>query len=86
MKQDAFLVVVSRAELVDRAALIAALESGRLAGLALDPLYEEPARNDEALMRFRNVILTPHIASQPRFNLLGDIEEIITKVDRALAG
>jgi phosphoglycerate dehydrogenase-like enzyme len=85
MKPGAILVNVSRADVVDREALIAGLTSGRLAGFALDPLYEEPDRPDDELLRFENVVLTPHIASQPRFNLLADIEDVIVGLGREIA-
>jgi phosphoglycerate dehydrogenase-like enzyme len=77
MKPGAFLVNISRADLVDRAALIEALQSGRLGGFALDPLYEAPGRSDDELLGFRNVVLSPHIAAQPRFNALNDISDML---------
>lgn len=85
MKCGACLINVSRAEIVERTALIDALASGHLGGFALDPLYEEPGRSDDELPKFENVILTPHIAAQPRFNALNDIEELIVGLARALA-
>ena len=85
MKPGAFLVNISRAELVDRVALIEALKSGRLGGFALDPLYEEPGRSDDELLGFRNVVLTPHIAAQPRFNVLGEMAEMMADIARELA-
>ena len=84
MKSGACLINVSRAEIVERDALIDALSSGHLGGFALDPLYEEPGRSDDALLQFDNVILTPHIAAQPRFNALNDIEELIVGLARTL--
>jgi D-3-phosphoglycerate dehydrogenase len=60
MKAGAFLINVSRGAVLDTAALIDALESGRLSGAALDVLEDEP-RVPPALLR-SNVILTPHIA------------------------
>jgi phosphoglycerate dehydrogenase-like enzyme len=84
MKPGAFLVNVSRADVVDRAALIAALKSGRLGGFALDPLYEEPGRSDDELLRFDNVVLLPHIAAQPRFNALSDMSDMIAALAREL--
>ena len=77
MKPGAFLVNISRADLVDRAALIEALQSGRLGGFALDPLYEAPGRSDDELLGFKNVVLSPHIAAQPRFNALDDIADML---------
>ena len=84
MKRGAFLVNISRAELVDREALIEALKSGRLGGFALDPLYESPGRSDDELLRFPNVVLTPHIAAQPRFNVLNDMADMIAGMARAV--
>ncbi|MGA7538798.1 MAG: C-terminal binding protein [Steroidobacteraceae bacterium] len=60
MKPGAFLINVSRGAVLDTAALIDALESGRLSGAALDVLEDEP-RVPPGLLR-SNVILTPHIA------------------------
>ena len=84
MKPGACLVNVSRAELIDRDALIEALRAGRLGGFALDPLYEEPGRIDDELLAFDNVILTPHMAGSPRLNGLQDIEDVIAGLSRIL--
>jgi phosphoglycerate dehydrogenase-like enzyme len=78
LKPGAFLVNVARAELVERDAILAKLKSGRIGGFALDPLYDAPGRSDDELLTFDNVILTPHIGAQPRFNALDDLAEIIT--------
>jgi phosphoglycerate dehydrogenase-like enzyme len=85
MKPGACIVNVSRAELIDRAALLDALRSGHLGGFALDPLYEEPGRPDDELLSFDNVILTPHMAGSPRFNGLQDIEDVIEGLAGAFA-
>jgi phosphoglycerate dehydrogenase-like enzyme len=85
MKHGACIVNVSRAELIDRDALLDVLRSGHLGGFALDPLYGEPGRPDDELLSFDNVILTPHMAGSPRFNGLQDIEDVIEGLARALA-
>lgn len=85
MKPGAFIVNVSRPDVIDRAALIAALKSGRLGGFALDPQYQAPARDDDELLQFKNVILVPHLAGAPRLNALADFEEIVEGMARALA-
>jgi phosphoglycerate dehydrogenase-like enzyme len=84
-KPGAYIVNVSRAEIIDRAALLDALRSGHLGGLALDALYEEPGRSDDELLSFENVVLTPHMAASPRTNGLKDIEDVITGIARVLA-
>jgi phosphoglycerate dehydrogenase-like enzyme len=85
MKPGAFLVNVARADIVDRAALIEALTSGRLGGFALDPLYEAPGRSDDELLGFDNVVLSPHIAAQPRFNALDDLADMMEGLSKELA-
>jgi phosphoglycerate dehydrogenase-like enzyme len=80
LKPGAILVNISRAELVDHAALLDALHTGRLGGYATDTPREEPGSADDPLLALRNVVITPHIAAQPRFNALGDIEEMLTKL------
>ncbi|MDI7861640.1 dehydrogenase [Rhizobiaceae bacterium n13] len=62
MKPGAILVNVSRGPVVDDAALIAALEEGRIAGAALDVFSTQPLPLDHPYFRFDNVIVTPHQA------------------------
>jgi len=84
IKRGAILVNVSRPPLVDRAALIDALRNGRLGGFGLDPHYDAPGRADDPLLGFRNAIVTPHLAAAPRYNSLGDFEEMLLGIDHAL--
>ena len=85
IKEGARLVNVSRAQVMDRNAVIAALESGTLGGFALDTLWSEPGSDDDQLLSFPNVILTPHMAGSPRFNATADFEEMIVKLDHVLS-
>ena len=57
-----FLVNTARGPIVDQAALVAALEDGKLAGAALDVFDGEP-QVPTKMMAMENVVLTPHIAS-----------------------
>jgi phosphoglycerate dehydrogenase-like enzyme len=61
MKPTAFLINIARGELVDEEALIHALETGEIAGAALDALSIEPLPKDHPLWRTKNVIITPHV-------------------------
>jgi lactate dehydrogenase-like 2-hydroxyacid dehydrogenase len=86
IKPGAMLINVARPELIDHDALIDALESRRLGGLALDVLYTEPADPAEPLLRYRgrNVVLMPHTAVAARENALHDVETLCLNLWRAI--
>jgi D-3-phosphoglycerate dehydrogenase len=62
MKDGVYVLNLSRGEIVDEAALAEALESGKVAGAALDVFEREPP-TDSPLLKFDNVIVTPHIGA-----------------------
>ena len=62
MQPHAILVNISRGDVVDEAALIAALQAGRIAGAGLDVYEHEPAV-PPALMAMENVTLLPHLGT-----------------------
>lgn len=62
MPDDSFLINVSRGSILDEEALIAALQSGQIAGAGLDVFYSEP-NPLPALLTMPNVVLQPHMAS-----------------------
>jgi len=61
MKRTAYLINTSRGPVVEETALVAALESGKIAGAALDVFEKEPVIHPG--LRRPNVVLAPHIAS-----------------------
>ena len=85
IKPGAFLINVSQPNLVDREALRQSLASGRLGGYGLDTFYEEPGDANDPLLKFSNVVITPHLGGSPRWNSLDDIEEVIVRLARHLA-
>lgn len=80
MKPGAILINTARAAIVNRDALLGALRSGRLGGAGFDVLYEEPAREDDPLLDFDNVLLTPHLAGAGRFNGVNDLVDIVMAI------
>lgn len=61
MKPHAYLINTSRGPIVDEAALMAALETGRIAGAGLDVYDTEPLPKDHRLRLLPNVTLSPHL-------------------------
>jgi phosphoglycerate dehydrogenase-like enzyme len=61
MKSTAFLINIGRGEIIDENALIEALESGKIAGAALDVFSQEPLPQEHPFWKIKNLILTPHI-------------------------
>jgi D-3-phosphoglycerate dehydrogenase len=63
VKPGALLINVARGDLVDTPALIAALQTGRLAAAGLDVCDPEPIDPASPLLKMDQVLLTPHVAS-----------------------
>jgi D-3-phosphoglycerate dehydrogenase len=72
MRPGARLLNLARGEVLDMDALARALESGRLAGAALDVFPEEPPLREHPVFRLPNVIFSPHTAA--------DTQEALTRV------
>jgi D-3-phosphoglycerate dehydrogenase len=62
MKPSAFFINTARGGIHDEAALADALREGRIAGAGLDVFLKEPPPHDHPLMKFDNVMVSPHIA------------------------
>jgi D-3-phosphoglycerate dehydrogenase / 2-oxoglutarate reductase len=62
MKPETFIINTARGPVIDEAALIQALQEGKIAGAGLDVLKVEPIREDNPLLQMDNVIINPHSA------------------------
>lgn len=66
MKPDSCLINTSRGSIVDEKALIEALKNKSIAGAGLDVFEKEPPSPDDPLLKFDNVITTPHSSALSR--------------------
>lgn len=85
MKQGVYIVDVSRGGVINEEALLAALESGKVAGAGLDVFTKEPP-GATALVNHPHVIATPHIGAQTVEAQNRAAEDISTEVLAALGG
>lgn len=80
------IVNIARADIIQRDALLAALDSGRLGGVGMDVHYKEPGDPDDPFLKYRNVIMSPHIAIGTRVNGAHDMEALIANLAGAIGG
>lgn len=85
MKSTAYLINTARGPVVDEEALVVALETGALAGAALDVFEREPAIHP-GLLQLENVVLAPHLGSSTRETRTAMAELAARNVFRVLRG
>jgi len=86
MKPTAFLINCARGPIVDTAALVRALDAGRIAGCALDTTDPEPLPDSHPLRGRDNVIVTPHAAWYSEQAMVGLQAGAPGEVRRVLTG
>jgi len=90
MRPTSYLVNIARGPIVDEAALVQALQEGRLAGAGLDVYGQEPLPADHPLLKLDNVVLTPHIGWGVEHNFVkmveNTVEAVISYLDGDLSG
>jgi D-3-phosphoglycerate dehydrogenase len=85
MKDGVRIICAARGGVIDEKALLGALESGKVAGVALDVFEKEPPGKD-TLLDHPNVVATPHIGAQTEEAQLRAGHDILSEVVAALEG
>jgi glycerate dehydrogenase len=88
MKPSTLLINTARGNLVDEAALIEALQSGRIGGAGFDVLAIEPPRDGNPLLDLDlpNFILTPHVAWSSREAMQTLADQLVDNIEAFVAG
>ncbi|KAM7509363.1 hypothetical protein LguiA_019816 [Lonicera macranthoides] len=68
MRKGALLVNIARGGLLDYEAILQHLKSGHLGGLGIDVAWTEPFDPDDPVLKFPNVLITPHVAGVTEFS------------------
>jgi len=86
IKPTAILVNTARGGIVDEATVAEAVRAGRLAGVGLDVVVDEPVKVDHPLAGLRNVLLTPHVAGVTEEGMMGMARSSAEDILRVLRG
>ncbi|MCX7942440.1 MAG: D-isomer specific 2-hydroxyacid dehydrogenase family protein [Dictyoglomaceae bacterium] len=86
MKDGVFIVNTARGELIDEKALISALELGKVGGVGVDVVEGEPIDENHPLLKFENVVITPHISAYTYEALKAMGDKVVSDVERVLRG
>jgi phosphoglycerate dehydrogenase-like enzyme len=86
MKQNSYSIAVSRGGTYDLNSLIKSLDSRKLAGAGVDVMDPEPLPKGNALWKFDNVVITPHIAGRSDMDRGRMVGTIQANVRRFIAG
>ncbi|HYB28949.1 MAG TPA: phosphoglycerate dehydrogenase [Solirubrobacteraceae bacterium] len=86
LPRHAIVVNAARGDLVDQAALTAALESGQIAGAGLDVFEREPPAPDDPILRAPNTIFSGHVSSYTELGLARTGDAVLANLLELLAG
>lgn len=86
MKRGAFIINVTRGEVIDGSALVRALQDGRCAGAGLDVAPQEPLPTDHPLWTLPNVVMTPHTAGASQLRAIRNLERFCENLQLARTG
>lgn len=86
MKTGVYITNVSRGELLDEEAVIRALDNGKIGGLALDVVENEPIDQTHPFFKYDNVVITPHTSAYTDEGLRGMGEKVLHDIQKVANG
>ncbi|WP_270179097.1 phosphoglycerate dehydrogenase [Alkalihalobacillus sp. CinArs1] len=85
-KKGVFLINCARGGIIDEDSLIPYLDSGHIGGVALDVFESEPPREDHPLLKYDQVIVTPHLGASTKEAQLNVAAQVADEVQLYLSG
>jgi len=86
MKKGVIIVNAARGELIDTNALMEALDKGMIGGVGLDVVEREPINENHPLLKFDNVVITPHISAYTYECLKSMGDKVVSDIEKVLNG
>jgi len=83
-KPGIVIVNIARADIIQKEALLSALDSGRIGGVGMDVHYKEPGDDDDPFLPYKNVVMSPHIAIGSRVNGAVDMEAMVSNISNGV--
>lgn len=82
LKTGAYIINVTRGEIIDEDSLVDALKSGHVRGAGLDVTPREPLPAESELWRLPNVVMTPHTAGASQYRASRNLERFVSNVEK----
>jgi len=86
LPKGAYILNAARGAIINKKALIKALNSGRLGGVALDVYWKEPPEPNDQILDYSNVMATPHIAGVSDVSYQGIASKVAENIIRVMEG
>jgi phosphoglycerate dehydrogenase-like enzyme len=83
-KPGIVIVNIARADIIQKEALLAALDSGLIGGVGMDVHYKEPGDDNDPFLPYKNVVMSPHIAIGSRVNGAVDMEAMVSNISNGV--
>ena len=86
LKKGAYIINVTRGEIIEENALIDSLKAGHLGGAGLDVTPREPLPEDSELWSLPNVVMTPHTAGASQYRASRNLDRFISNIEKFKIG
>jgi phosphoglycerate dehydrogenase-like enzyme len=86
LPKGAYILNAARGPIINKKALMKALDSGRLGGIALDVYWKEPPEPNDPILDYPNVMATPHIAGVSDVSYRGIAAKVAENIIRVMEG